>query len=124
MSQAETSIMKAVQVALSQAGARVFRNNIGALQDRSGRWIQYGLCPGSSDLIGWRSVTVTEAMVGAKAALFVACEVKSQGPRAKATPEQISFLSAVTAAGGIAILADSVDGALAQLADSNGRHDT
>ncbi len=60
---------------------------------------------GSSDLIGC-------AMRG-EVAVFLAVEVKS--PTGRATPQQTQFLEAVRQAGGIGILARSVDEFLNQL---------
>lgn len=95
----ETAIQQAVRLALSQAGAVVFRNNQGAYQDDQGRWIKYGVCnPGGSDLIGWTSVTVTPDMVGKTVALFTAVEVKT--PTGRVTPAQQNFIDQVNKAGG------------------------
>ena len=68
--------------------------------------MQFGLCKGSADLIGWRTVTVTPEMVGQKIAVFTSIEVKSTSGRVK--PEQQQWLAAVQAAGGIAAVARSV----------------
>lgn len=92
---------------------------MGALPDRSGRLVRYGLgqsgsarVVGTSDLIGWRSVTITADMVGQQIAVFAAVEVKDQ---ARATPEQEAFIAAVRAAGGLAGVAHSVEEARAIL---------
>jgi hypothetical protein len=79
---------------------RLFRNNVGVLVDRYGTHVRYGLCPGSSDLIGWTSRTITPADVGETWAIFTAVEVKSATGRL--TQEQRVFLHAVEAAGGLA----------------------
>ena len=99
----EQSIMQRVQLEASRRGYRLFRNNVGCLPDARGVPVRYGLCPGSSDLIGWRPLTITPDMVGHTVAQFVAVEVK--GPAGKATPEQLRFLDAVTSAGGVALIA-------------------
>jgi len=106
----ETAIQQAVRLALSQAGAVVFRNNQGAYQDDQGRWIKYGVCnPGGSDLIGWTSVTVTPDMVGTTVALFTAVEVKT--PTGRVTPAQQNFIDQVNKAGGRAGVARSSEDA-------------
>lgn len=108
----ETAIVAAVRIALSKVGVRIFRNNTGTLPDRNGRIVRFGLCKGSSDLIGWRSVLVTPEMVGQRVAVFVACEVKD---KTIPTLEQRNFLAAVQDAGGIAILARSAEEAVSGL---------
>lgn len=96
----ETSFMKDVQLRFgAQPDIRLFRNNVGRLQAKDGSWVQFGLCVGSADLIGWKSVEVTPQMVGQRVAVFVALETKSlTGPRREA---QTNFLRAVNNAGGL-----------------------
>ena len=88
----------------------MFRNNTGTLRDINGRPVSFGLCKGSADLIGWRTVTVTPEMVGQQIAVFTSIEVKSTSARVK--PEQKSWMDAVAAAGGIAGIARSVGEAM------------
>jgi hypothetical protein len=92
----------------------VFRNNTGTLRDANGRPVQFGLCKGSADLIGWRTVTITPEMVGQRIAVFTSIEVKT--PTGRVQPEQKQWLEAVQAAGGIAGIARSVEDAKALLA--------
>ena len=106
----EGSLLKQIQVALSNAGARLFRNNVGRYKNSSGHWIQYGLAVGSSDLVGWRSIKVTQEMVGQTVAIFAACEVKTKAGRL--TQDQNNFLEVVKQSGGIACVARSVDEAI------------
>ncbi|MEM7046052.1 MAG: VRR-NUC domain-containing protein [Pseudomonadota bacterium] len=79
--------------------ARVFRNNVGVATYPGGERVRYGLCPGSSDLIGWMPVTITPEMVGKTVAVFLAVEVK--GPRGRLSGAQENFLERVKKAGGI-----------------------
>jgi hypothetical protein len=93
------------------AKGRLFRNNVGtAYQGKKGtingqivisepRLIEFGLCVGSSDLIGFTEVEITAEMVGQKIAVFTAVEVKKKGK--KPTKEQRNFLNMVIAKGGI-----------------------
>jgi hypothetical protein len=118
--------MKSVQIQATKSGARLFRNNvglgwIGSVQRprvpmlvnlmpgdvllRQARPIHFGLCDGSSDLIGWHPVTITHDMVGKTFARFLACEVKTDTGRV--TAEQQAFLDAVREAGGIATISRS-----------------
>jgi hypothetical protein len=73
---------------------------------KNARPIHAGLIKGSSDLIGWKEIEVTNQLVGKKIAVFVALEVKSE--KGKASPEQITFLQNVKNAGGICGVARSV----------------
>ena len=106
----ESAIQRDILRKLGQGDARLFRNNVGVLRDERGQFVRYGLCPGSSDLIGWRTVEVTPEMVGQRLAVFVAVEVKQL--RGRATEEQQNFVRAVQRAGGLAGFARSVDDAI------------
>lgn len=118
----EMGILRQVMLACSRGASRLWRNNSGVgwvgkvayqKQDelllQNARPLRAGLCEGSSDLIGWKSVQVTPEMVGKRLAVFVACEVKSQFGRV--TDEQATFLEAVNQAGGIGIVVRNVDDA-------------
>lgn len=119
MANAETVVQNSVLLRLSALGAVVFRQNTGQLwagrvvaQDHGrvvlddARPVRAGLCTGSSDIIGWKPVTVTSDMVGSTIAVFVAAEVKvpktGNKREGKATAEQSNFLAAVLRDGGIA----------------------
>ena len=112
MANDETIIQQHIRLALGrEPGLRLFRNNTGSLPDpRTKRPVQFGLCKGSADLIGWKQVTITPDMVGAQLAVFTSIEVKT--PTGRVRPEQQQWLDAVQAAGGVAGVARSVDDAL------------
>lgn len=98
----ETDYLKRIMLEYSGLGFTVFRNNVGALKDRDGRVIRFGVCnPGGSDLIGWKSRVITPADVGETVAQFVAIEAKD---KAVVSDDQKNFLQRVKDAGGIAIL--------------------
>lgn len=103
----ESTVQKMIMLALSEAGCLVFRNNSGSYTDpRSGSFVRYGVgSPGGSDLIG-----VTPC------GRFLAVEVKAEKGRAR--PEQLRFIEAVRAKGGIAGIARSVEDALALINNS------
>jgi hypothetical protein len=105
----EQQIQQHIRIACSTGNTRLFRNNTGTLKDANGRPVQFGLCKGSADLIGWKRVTVTEEMVGTQVAVFLSIEVKTATGRLR--PEQQQWLDAVQAAGGIAGVARSVEDA-------------
>lgn len=92
---------------------RVQRGNSFDVQLNDARPIHAGLVNGGSDIIGWKSVEVTNEMVGTKIAVFVAIEAKTG--KAKPTGEQTTFIQRVKDAGGIAGVARSVDEAIALL---------
>ena len=79
------------------------------LRDQRGVPVRYGLQPGSGDLIGWRTITITPEMVGQQVAVFASIEVKSATGRLR--PEQRQWMEVVQNAGGIAGVARSVEDA-------------
>jgi hypothetical protein len=111
----EQRIQQEIRLAISNGDTRVFRNNTGTLKDANGRPVQFGLCKGSADLIGWTTRTVTQEMVGQRIAVFTSIEVKT--PTGRLRPEQQQWLDAVQAAGGIAGVARSVEDAKALVCD-------
>ena len=99
---------------------RVFRNNNGVgfqgevtydkppvITLKNYRRIRYGLIPGSGDLVGWQSVTITPDMVGQKIAQFVSVEVKSK--KGKAGDQQKNWRDQVNSAGGKAVIIRSAE---------------
>ena len=102
----EQTIQQHIRLACSKGDCRLFRNNTGTLRDQHGRPVQFGLCKGSADLVGWTSRIVTPEMVGQTVAIFTSIEVKT--PTGRVRPEQQQWLAAVQAAGGIAAVARSV----------------
>lgn len=83
----EGNIQQLVRIEASKLGAVLWRNNVGVLKDADGRPIRYGLCNGSSDLIGIYN------------GRFLAIEVKTS--KGKLRPAQRVFLDAVKSNGGI-----------------------
>ena len=118
----ESKILKDIHHGFSRGTCRLFRNNVGqsltgvdyswagsSCLVRKAEWIRYGLCVGSSDLIGWRTLKITQDMVGQNIAQFVAVEVKSS--RGRVTQQQKSFLDLVNNMGGRAGVARSLSDA-------------
>lgn len=103
MTKSETDILQECRLAASEYGAIMWRNNTGMLKDDNGRPIRYGLCVGSSDLIGIFN------------GRFVAAEVKKPGwkpsgaAQLKHWQEQLNFIDVVNKAGGIAGVVHSAD---------------
>lgn len=101
-----------IMLAMSRAGARLFRNHVGVADhlspDGDQRKVRHGLPPGSSDLIGWTAD-----------GRFLSIEVKRPGwrstPSWRAT-HQAAWLRAVASSGGVAMVVTSVQEALDGLA--------
>jgi len=84
---------------LSGAGGSVWRNNTGVLKDATGRPIKFGLCKGSSDIIG----ICADGM-------FLAVECKMETGRV--SPDQVRFIETVRAKGGRSGVARCADDAV------------
>ena len=102
----EHEIQQRIRLACGHGPVRLWRNNTGALLDQQGRFLRFGLCKGSSDLIGLRSLEIAPEMVGQRLAQFVALEVKTTTGQLSA--EQRSFLQQVELLGGVAAICRSV----------------
>ena len=109
--QSEQTIQQHIRLACSNGPVRLWRNNVGRLPNpRTEQWVDYGVGgKGAGDLLGWRTITITPEMVGQRVAVFTSIEVKSTTGRVR--QEQQQWLDAVTAAGGIAGVARSVEDA-------------
>lgn len=108
----ESDLYPRAMLIATERGDRLFRNNVGlfktlnhecpecAKRKDDVRYVRTGLCVGSSDLIGWRSVTITPDMVGMTIAQFVGLEAKKA--RKNPTTEQLAFAKTLNLAGGLA----------------------
>lgn len=127
MNSEETNIVRTILLKLGKIPTvRLFRNNIGNawigksvkftqrqtvtvnpgdVLVQQGRFFTAGLCVGSSDLIGLKSITVTPEMIGKKVAVFVAVEAKTKTGRP--STEQVNFINMVNTLGGIGFIAKS-----------------
>jgi hypothetical protein len=84
----------------------VKRHGNGTITIENARPIKFGLCKGSSDLIGWTRIQITPEMIGRTVAVFTAIEVKSATGRA--SKEQKNFIKRIHDCGGIAGIARSL----------------
>ena len=91
----EQKIQQEIRLTCSTGDTRLWRNNTGTLRDQHGRPVQFGLCKGSADLIGYRSITITPDIVGQQVAVFLSIEVKT--PTGRIRPEQQAWLETVQA---------------------------
>lgn len=101
----EMDILRLIMVSLSEKGCVVWRNNVGVLKNAAGIPIKFGLCVGSSDVIGI-----------SPDGRFLAVEVKTD--KGKPSPDQIRFIEAIKRKGGIAGIARSASDAVALLSQS------
>ena len=120
MATAGTNLEKAVMLAVTSAGGRLFRNVRGVFY-RKGDFeqkfpIKVGAGPnGGSDLIGFVPVLVTPDMVGQTLAVFTAIECKAGRDTVK--KEQADFIGAVRRFGGRAGVARNSADAIKILVD-------
>lgn len=110
--QSEAAVQVRERLRQAQQGVCVWRNNVGALQDQTGRWVRYGLANDSKqmnesfksgDLIGCRPVTIEPCMVGWRIGQFVSIECKEVGWKYRGTgrePAQLRWLELVASLGG------------------------
>ncbi len=96
MGKFENDLTRLIQA--KHTNGRLYRNNVGAVKSGD-RYIEYGLCRGSSDLIGFTEVEITNEMVGKKIAIFTALEIKNSTGRP--SKEQVQFIKFVNESGGI-----------------------
>ena len=113
-SPSEHEIQQRIRLACGRGAVRLWRNNTGALVDQQGRFVRFGLCKGSSDLIGLRSLEITPEWVGQRIAQFIALEIKAA--HGVVSPEQRAFLRLVQELGGVAAVCRSLDDARQLLA--------
>lgn len=97
----EAQIQQAIRLALGREhDVLLYRNSVGVAQAPDGRTQRFGLCPGSSDLVG----------IG-PGGRFLALEVKTE--RGRVSPEQQRFIDLVNARGGIGAVVRSPEQARA-----------
>ena len=106
----EKQILNELMLKASQLGNRLWRNNVGIAYQgiptwkgrhvilKNARCIKFGLCKGSSDLIGYKKITIKPEHVGKTMAVFHAVEVKTE--KIPVTKEQDNFIRRVNYDGG------------------------
>lgn len=113
---------KRIWLAVSRAGARLWRNNVGALEDKHGQWVRFGVGgKGGSDYIGFMPVKIEQRHVGKTFAVFTALEVKGSGTTI--TDDQIQYVELVRKAGGIAGIAFGPEEAITIIQSFDGLED-
>lgn len=100
-----TELTNCIMLALADIGCLTWRNNCGALPDKRGVWVRYGVGnPGGSDIIG--------LMPNGR---FLAIEVKAG--RDTERPDQVAFINAVNMTGGLGFFARDVQYAVDRVRD-------
>lgn len=132
MADLEHPIQQRILLACGSGDRRLWRNNVGTgwagkskrvtagnlravavglrpgdVVIRAARPLHAGLCVGSSDLIGLRSLEITPELVGQRLAQFVALEVKTAS--GVVSPKQRAFLRLAQELGGVAAVCRSVE---------------
>ena len=111
----EAVVQQQVRLAMARLGAQVWRNQSGAMEDKTGRIVRFGLSNDSAalnaaiksaDLVGITPMTVQQHHVGRTVGVFTAIEVKRPGwhltPGDKRGQAQKRFLDIVVGVGGMA----------------------
>jgi hypothetical protein len=111
----ESSVSVLVRLAVQRLGTTLWRNTVGrfmVIDEKTGseRWVQVGLCVGSSDYIGFTEYIVRQEDVGRKIAVFTALETK-RAFGGKKSVEQNAFVKRVQSGGGIAGFVNSSESA-------------
>jgi hypothetical protein len=108
----EASIQSIVRMEAAQKGLRLWRNNVGVLFDERRVPVRFGLGNDSpkinkiiksADLIGWRPLLITDALVGSTVAQFLSRECKRPGWKYSGNEHeqaQLKWAEIVVAAGG------------------------
>lgn len=117
--ESEAAVQNRIRLEASRAGARIWRNNVGATYTDDGSFIRYGLANDSqqmnklvksSDLIGIKPVRIGPQHINLVLGIFVAREVKPENWQYSGTDReqaQLRFLELVASMGGDACFATS-----------------
>lgn len=119
----ETDIQNRIVMAIQKLGTTMFRNNVGVAEKvdkNTGKkyWVRFGLCEGSSDLIGITPVTITPGMVGKRIGVFTAIEVKKDVKKKydkHRMETQQRFIDFVNNKGGFAFKSDDPEKAIDEI---------
>ena len=114
----EAWAQSALRIEASKKGIKLFRNNVGALADKTGRFVRYGLANDSAaqnatlksgDLIGVRPVNLYGRVFGQ----FCSREMKAPGWQYTGTDRevaQLNWINLINSCGGDAAFATGPEG--------------
>lgn len=115
----EKTILNHLQLLMSKLGGRIFRQNTGSawqgetfrlkngdLLIKNPRPVNFGLCKGSSDLIGFIPIKINHSHLNKTLAVFTGIEVKTGS--LKPTKEQINWHNMVKSNGGISVITNKI----------------
>lgn len=118
----ESATASQIRLFAAHQGIHLWRNNNGAFQDSTGRWVRFGICNDSpklaekiksSDYIGIRPLLITPEWVGHVVGVFTAVETKPPlwtfNPSDSHTIGQSNFHDIVRQSGGFAGFARNID---------------
>lgn len=124
MASEETCIQQEIRLQVQKAlgCVRLFRNECGTAivrdEGKAPRYVRYGLSVSSPDLIGWRTITITPAMVGKVFAQFVGVEVKTEAgikKKGKHEKRQDKWIDLINRSGGVAFKTTTPNEAIQKL---------
>ena len=108
-----------IQLLISKMSGRIFRNNSGSAWQgetfrlkngdmliKNPRVVHFGLCKGSSDLIGFIPVKINHSHLNKTMAVFTGIEIKTG--TLKPTTEQINWHNMIQQNGGISIITNKI----------------
>lgn len=122
MAKGETDVTNKIMIAMSPLGCLLIKNVRGLFLTLDGkRKVRAGLmAAGSSDLIGFRRVKITEAHIGKVLPVFTVIEVKTPEPnKTYPSQEQKDFIQFVLDNGGYAGVARSPEDAKKIISEEN-----
>lgn len=114
LGRSERAIENDVVLKAAKQGWPLWRNNVGAYETETGRWMRFGLANTSekenkifksSDRIGCRPILITQQMVGSTIGQFTALEIKKSDWAWTGTVREVAqgaFIRRVLALGGYA----------------------
>lgn len=100
----ESEVQRLITLEARHWGIKLFRNNVGVATFSGGQKVKYGLQTGSADLIGWIAHPTPDGVI----ARFLSIEVKKPGE--SPSKDQAHWAEVVAKDGGLAIIADSIEG--------------
>jgi len=107
----EAWAQSALRIEASRKGVKLFRNNVGALADKTGRFVRYGL---ANDSAAQNATIKSGDLIGIRPdGIFVSREMKSPGWQYTGTERevaQLNWINLINSCGGDAAFATGPEG--------------